>query len=294
MSHRSPVGRELQKSQGPGLMIIKRKLDEPSRLVIHLKSDHPLSPKTKIFLHGEGASKEHWVESISTHHIHWNGDRGNATSKHLYSYLEYVVSYGVSPDVEISVTIGDFQADDILLLLPLGSESAAQDQVNSLIEGKITAEDAYWSSYGLKSALKPEQATILPAWNALIGEALIGHGKQDLAAGLFECLMRVIVKNMPNSRSFFAAYDATHGRGIGRPYRITGTVPVGYFLQILGLRIRSNRELIVKWGNPFPRPVKLSLRGLEVTHGRQKTTVTFPDGQKTVLNDPHYKHIRLG
>lgn len=294
VSHRSPAGRMLQKRQGPGLMIIKKQITEPSRLVITLKSPHPLSPKTKIFLHGEGASKEHWVESISIHHIHWNGNRGTATSKYLYSYLEYIVSYGISPDVEVSVNIGDFQKDDILLLLPLASNIATQDQAEPLIERKVTAESAFWSQYGLKSALKPELSTVLPVWNALVGEGLLEYGKQDLAVGLFERLMGVIVNNMSRSKSFFTAYDARNGKGIGRPYRIAGAAPVGYFLHILGVQIRSNRELLVKWNNPFPWPVKLSYRGLEVIHEKEKTTVVFPDGQKTVIKDPHHKLVRLG
>ncbi len=275
-------------------MIIKKQLDEPCRLVITLQSAHPLSPKTKLFLHGEGAAKEHWVESISIHHIHWNGDRGSATSEHLYSYLEYVVSYGISPDVEVSVNIGDFQKDDILLLLPLASKTATQDQAKALIERKVTAEDAFWSSYGLKSALKPERSTVLPVWNAFAGEGLLEYGKQDLAAELFERLMRVIVKNIPRGKSFFAAYDARNGKGMGRPYQISGAAPVGYFLQILGIQIHSNRELLVKWKNPFPWPVKLSYRGLEVIHEKEKTTILFPDGQRTVVKDPHHTLVRLG
>ncbi len=293
-SHRSPSGKSLQSRSGPGLMIVKKKLDFPSRLVIHIKSDHPLSPKTRIFLHGVGESKAHWVESISIHQIHWNGDRGNATSQHLYSYLEYVVSYGISQDVEISVEIGDFQSEDILLLLPLGSKTAAQDQASALIERKITVEGAFRSAYGLCSGIKPDNPSILLPWNSLIGEGLLAYGKQHLAVDLCERLMRLIIKNIRKSKSFFTAYDSTNGNGRGRPYRITGAAPIGLFLRTLGIQIHSNRELLIKWENPFPWPVKLLYRGLEVIHEKGRTTVIFPDGQRTVVRDQDRKVVRLG
>lgn len=292
-SHRSPAGKTLQRKRGPGLMIVKKKLDFPSRLVVHIKSDQPLSPKTRIFLHGVGESKAHWVESISIHQIHWNGSRGSATSQHLYSYLEYVVTYGIDEDVEISVEIGDFQSEDILLLLPLGSKTAPQDQASALIERKITAEGAFRCAYGLRSGIKPDNPSILLPWNSLIGEGLLAYGKRHLAADLCERLMKLIIKNISKSKSFFAAYDSTSGNGRGRPYRITGTAPIGFFLRTLGVQIHSSRELTIKWENPFPWPVKLVYRGLEVIHEKGKTTVIFPDGQRTVVRDQDRKVLRL-
>ena len=293
-SHRFPAGEELQKGQGSGLMILKKKLAHPSRLVLHFQSPHPLSPRTKIFLHGEGEDHKHWVENIPSHEIYWNQNRGKATSKHLYTYLEYVVSYNLAEDVMISVETANFQTDDILLLLPLCSKTALPEQAQALIQSKIGSEEAFWGTYGLRSGVKPNNPTILPSWNSMIGEGLLASGAQTLAAELFQNVMKVIIKNLSNSKSFFGAYDSKSGKGIGQPYRITGAVPIGFFLKVLGVDIHNNHEVFIRWGNPFPRPVKLEYRGLTVIHEKKKTTLEFAGGQKTVIEDQNQTLVRLG
>ena len=292
-SHRFPAGEELQKGQGSGLMILKKKLAHPSRLVLHFQSSHPLSPKTKIFLHGEGEDHKHWVENIPSHQIYWNQNRGKATSKHLYTYLEYVVAYHLADDVMISVETADFQSDDILLLLPLWSKTALPEHARTLIQNKIGAEEVFWGSFGLRSGIKPKNPTIIPSWNSMIGEGLLAYGARTLAAELFQNVMKVIIKNLSNIKSFFGAYDSESGKGIGQPYQITGAVPIGFFLRVLGVEIRNNHEVLIKGGNPFPWPVKLKYRGLTVIHEKEKTTLTFPNGQKKVIQDQKQKLVHL-
>ncbi|MFO7943831.1 MAG: hypothetical protein R6U51_05985 [Anaerolineales bacterium] len=293
-SHHFPVGEELQKGQGPGLMILKKKLAHASRLVLHFQSPHPLSPKTKIFLHGEGEDQKHWVENIPIHQIYWNHNRGKATSKHIYTYLEYVVAYNLAEDVKISVETANFQTDDILLLLPLWSKTALPEQAQALIQRKIGSEEAFWGSYGLRSGIKPKNPTLLPSWNSMIGDGLLAYGAQTLAAELFQNFMKLIIKNMTNSKSFYGAYDSKSGKGIGQPYRITGAVPIGFFLKVLGVDIHNNHEVFIRWGNPYPWPVKLEYRGLTVIHEKEETILEFAGGQKTVIEDQNQTLVRLG
>lgn len=291
-SHHTSGEALLTENNGPGLIILKKKLEPPARLVIHLQSSQPLSPKTRVFLHGEGREEEHWVESFSSHDFHWVQNHGRATSKHIYSFVEYVVPYGIDRGVTLGVHRANYLSDDIMLLLPLRSPAPSDDQVKALIADWIQDEDRLGSEYGLQS--KPGSgAPISIVWNYLICDGLLKRDQRQLAASLMTRIMKLIIKNLASSRSFFAEYHGVTAAGMGSGYEITGMAPLGLFLRILGVRIEHQREVVVEGKNPFPWPVSIRYRGLDVHRGREETTITFPTGQRTTIADAAHKVVRL-
>jgi hypothetical protein len=56
---------------------------------------------------------------------------------------------------------------------------------------------------------------------------------------------------------------------------------VGTFLEILGVRVISNKTVYLSGHNPFPWPVTVKYRGLTILRHKEKTTIIFPSGQTT-------------
>lgn len=291
-THTSHRGRLLGRGKGPGLIIINHKLENPSRIVLHLTSEKPISPKTKIFLHGKGKTKEHWVENLNSHQIIWHQNHGSLTSSRVYSFLEYVVPYGIHPDVEVEIHTADYQSNDIMLLLPLRSGDPQSQQAHTLIADKVLEGGDYLTEFGLQSGTQPKIPTVLLPWNLLITEALLTHDERALAADLVRRNMDAVIQNLGREKSFYAEYRSDSGEGHGKGYQIGGTAPIGTFLSALGVEIRSQQEVVVEGNNPFPWPVSLSYRGLKITKEEKKTTIIFPDGQETVIQAPVKKVIR--
>lgn len=291
--HTSPPGTNLKAGSGPGLLIINEELTSPARIVVHLRSEKPLSPSTTIFLHGADVDHQHWVERISGPDIHWYLQDGSATSQHVYHFLEYVVLYGIEPDVEIGVYSASFEAHDLLLTLPIRTRAMTKARAQDIIHNKITDAEQYAGKYGLRANPHSAPAQVMLAWNLLIGEGLLHWGERQAAAALMTGIIKAFLTNLGQPAMAYAQHDADSGKAMGGGYQVTGTVPCGFFLHTLGINILSPRTVIVEGINPFPWPVRLSYRGLEVTRNEDATEISFPDGQRIVIQDQHHKHTRV-
>lgn len=291
-SHQSPQGELLMESTGAGLMIIKKKLDIPSRILIHLHSPQPLPPKTRIFLHGEGPDGEHWVEKFSGPQIHWVQDHGRATSKNLFTFVEYVVPSGIGPEVELSLHTANMRSDDLMMYLPLRAQLPPQERARIMVHQKQSPGFSLGADSDPRSSSTLEQPVSI-VWHTLLLEGFIAYGYREHAADQFQRLMRLITSKLANHRSFFAEYDAETGAGIGVPYTIFGLAPLGLFLRILGVEMQDNREVRLEGSNPFPWDITLRYRGLEVQRGMKKTTVTFPNGHSATVENQGRKMIQL-
>jgi hypothetical protein len=95
-----------------------------------------------------------------------------------------------------------------------------------------------------------------------------------------------VIQNLKKQHAFFRAYHCETGAGIGERNPVQGLAPLGLFLEVLGVKLQSPRQVTLSGKNPFPWPVTVKYRGLTVTRQAEQTVVVFPDGQTTTLNDP--------
>ena len=123
-------------------------------------------------------------------------------------------------------------------------------------------------------------------WNQLIGEGLLAYGLRSEAAQLTQQLMTAILEGLKKQRAFSSTYHAETGAGGGERNALAGLAPLGLFLKVLGVEIRSPVCVFLQDKNPFPWPVTVKYRGLTVTRRSDQTEVVFPDGQSLTLNDP--------
>jgi hypothetical protein len=218
----------------------------------------------------------------------------------VYSRLEQLEFKGLSDNVQIIVKTVETDTQDQTNLLPLWAGIPNEQYADMLVKKTITNPIRYWFPFGIPSY--PSQAEELPEemlhtvhlpWNALIAEGLLKYGYQEEAAELLARLMNSITHSLEEKRAFQQYYHAETGRGIGERDAVSGIAPLGLFLKILGVRFISPRKVHLSGYNPFPWPVTVKYLGMSVLRGKQKTTVTFPDGQSTVIDDPSPQYVSL-
>lgn len=293
-THLSPGEQVIATGMGEGLIRSLAKFEYPVRLLIEIESPKPTLPNFEIFVHGHKTAEQHLVERISSTQLSWNMSVGKALSQRVYSSLEYVNVYGLEEDCKVTVHVADFRAEDISLLMPLWSKTATPKQAKKLIEKTITNPERFWYPYGLAVALNRKQKTVSMPWNAMIGKGLLAYGNRETAAQLTTNLMNAIIKNLKENGSFYTLYNADTGQGLHECNTVDGLAPLELFLETLGVRIISPREIALEGRNPFPWPVTVTYRGTTITRRKRRTTITFPDGQSVATTDSKPQIVRWG
>lgn len=286
-THYSPAGKTIITGTGEGPLNIQESYEYPMRLLIQIETASSLPSKLNVFVHGYENPDKHIVEHISPTQFQWHLETGKAMSQRTYTSLEYVNVYGLDKDTKVTVHIADYRTEDISLLLPLWSGDASQDDAQELIKKTITDRDRFWFPFGLRSTPHEGQPSVLMPWNTLVGKGLIINGRRDLAAELVSKLMKAIIKNLKEKGCFYTSYNAETGQGLHEHNTVDGLAPLELFLETLGVKILSPRKFIIEGRNPFPWPVSVTYRGTNIVRRRRKTTITFPDGQRTVIKDPN-------
>lgn len=278
--------------QGPGRILIERSYEHPLRLLVKIETGAGVASHPSLSVHGVAPNGQHFVERISPERFHWYPGRGSATSQRVFSQLEFVVLEGVEGNDKVTLQRVGYDCDDQTLLLPLWAGIPAEERVQSLVEHTITSPDRFWGLFGIPACPTTglcehgdtRQNIHLP-WNVLIGEGLLAYGYRQQAAELIEKMMEAIIRTLKQERCFRKHYHSESGCGLGDKNSVAGLAPLGFFLDILGVRLISPYKVALSGFNPFPWPITVKYRGMTVLRGLEKTTVVFPDGQMSMVSD---------
>lgn len=299
-THESQSGEYIGQQTGSGILSIQRAFEEPVRLHIHLHSSSETTLRPSVFIHGENVSGQHRIERIEANQFSWYHGHGTHTGQFVYSSLEQLEFKGLSDNVQIIVKTVETDSQDHTNLLPLWAGIPNEQVADLLVRKTITDPNRYWYPFGIPAY--PSQADEIPEevllnvylpWNALIAEGLLNYEYRKEAAELLARLMKSITRNLKEKQAFQQYYHAGTGRGVGERDAVSGIAPLGLFLKILGVRFISSRKVHLAGYNPFPWPVTAKYLGMSVLRGERKTTVTFPDGQSVVIDDPSPQYVSL-
>ncbi len=295
-THLSHPGELLGKRQGPGEIYLKRSFDVPVRLVISIQSVDKPPLQAGISIHGVNASGEHRVERADHDQFQWQLMGSSVTSRQTYKQLEYINIVDIAATDNVHVQIVNYQHPDITLLTPLWAKIPDHNRATNLVQHTIRNPNTYWQPFGLP--LCPEYhiknpdsplARVSILWNHLIGEGLLTYGFQQESAELTTHLMKAVVKNLKERKCFMSRHYADTGQGAGDRHAIQCLAPLTLFLKTLGVRPYSSTKVALQGDHPFPWPVTIRYRGLNIVKDTQKTKVTFPGGQTVVVkgSKPH-------
>nr|BAL53186.1 glycosyl hydrolase family 37 [uncultured Chloroflexota bacterium] len=278
-------GKILLRHKGNGHLRLAERFKKPVRLQIDLFCEaRQCHPRITLW---EG---DQVAESVQEDAVRLRPGGLSFTSRRLYRALDAVEIEGIGLEDEVIVRVPDLEIEDITTLLPLWAGVPTSAQAEALLKQAIENPQRFSRPFGLSSLTRPwakeaeppaERVELL--WNWLIGEGMLRYGFRRQAAHLVERLMAAAIQNLQKHHAFYRSYDAERGEGIGERGHLLGIFPLSLFLKTLGVEIYSPTLLRLEGYNPFPWPVRLRYRGLEILREAQQTEVTFPQGQRLVV-----------
>lgn len=299
-THQTTGGELLGERLGSGVIVLQRSFEGAIRPLVRVHSGGETIPRPRVIISGESASGQHRVEHIGDDRFKWYLGRGVLTGERVYSQIEQVEIQGLRDGDSVQVYTVDYTRSDHTVLLPLWAGIPDPEQAEMMVRENITNPKIYWHPFGLPPCPHPPQggengvcgATHMP-WNTLVGEGMLAYGFQAQAAELVTRLMQAVITGLKEDQAFFRAYDADSGKGIGERNALSGLAPLGLFLEALGVRPISPFQVYVSGFNPFPWPVTVKYRGLTVLRRKDKTLITFPNGQSLTVKGPAPQTVTL-
>jgi hypothetical protein len=280
---------------GTGFTILRETFPEPARISCFIQYDKSeiFQVETMITLHGRDQNGKYRIEKIFPSQILRADGVGWTASRCVYTQLDFVIIKDPSDEMLLTIYCPNTQQNDISLLLPLWGNLLDEENGEKFVNKILLDPEKYWSPHGIRSYPLQETAAVQIPWNVLVGQGLLNYQHRQAACELFTRIINATLINLNTSGSFYAAYDAASGKGIGSRNALSGLIPIGFFLQVLGVQIINNREVIVEGTHPFPWPIILRYRGLEIHRDQNQTRIEFPGEETRLVQDPHKKHIQL-
>lgn len=285
-----PRGTTVLTFHGSGNHRLHQILEIPQKLSLYLYGDAADTRHVSFSIHGH-LNGEPVHEQIASANIQWMNRNGHAVTQSRFSIIEQIEIAGLPDEDHGWLRTADLTRKDISLLLPLWAHIPSAERALQLVQETILPQ--FVQAYGLpvcpSSHLMPEQQHLnrvfLP-WNQFVIEGLLAYDFQDTAADIFTRLMNAICQTLETDGHFRECFAASNGKPCGETDTLTALPPVGLFLQILGLRNLSPGEIILQGLNPFPWPVTVQYRGMNLSFFSDRTEIRGANGRTTTLTTP--------
>jgi hypothetical protein len=300
-SHAVTFSQVIGTRSGSGLIEVNQDFIQPVRPQIQLKTRSEGTKPVQIYIQGTLSRGVHRVEHIEPAHIHWQLNSGFVTSNYTYESIEQIEINGLTPDDEVVVRTAGAIGEDITMLLPLWSGIPTPEQAKVLINLTILNKKRFLSPFGIRSFIgirQPEEfpenlSSVQVLWSYFVMKGLIRYGERNKAAEIFSRLTKAVVNSIKKDMTLHKYYRQDTGFPWGNQNSLSCLVPVGLFLEILGVKIYSPSRLEISGGNPFPWSVTIKYRGLTVVHQKDKSMIIFSDGQNLTIDNQTPKIINL-
>ena len=278
------VGSRLGTGRGNFDIEVDREFDPHVRILVRVRSNEEERDKLKVSVHGKSVGSRKRVHELPGNSFQWIEDLGTAATETTFARIEKIAVGGFSSEAKIEIRIADYSRPDHTGLLPLWAGVPEKKHADQLIKQNLKNEKRYRRKNGIPGwpadGLAFRNATVQIRPNLMIGEGLVDHGYLKEAADLVNRLMRGCIHSLRQDRTFRESYHPDQPGGLGKPGHSSGVPPLSLFLYVLGVRLISPAKIALRGHNPFPWPVKLSWRGVQVVWDEAAAIVKFPDGGK--------------
>jgi hypothetical protein len=285
-------GKTIATKKGDGNMRPKFESETPVRLLIEIQTKSPAARRPEVEISEYFTKTKGEVETIPGHQFQWRTGGLVATSQKVYTRVGRVTVSGLEAKDKVNIKVVDTTGEDITLALPMWAGVPDHQKATALIGRNIMTADRFDRPYGLPSLTAspdPEADAVSMSvhfpWNQLIGEGLMMHGFRAETTRLTAHMMNAVIQNLKQNRCFYQRYHAEKGSGIGERNSLHGFAPVGLFMQALGVTILSSTRVKLEGKNLFPWPVTIKYKGLTIVRGADQTTVTFVNGESTIIKE---------
>ncbi len=300
--HVSPGGALLGEGRGDFTLRLERQFEPGARMLLRCRGPEAEAADLNISIWGRTAQGRSVRERLTKPGCRWFWGRGSATSEHAYASVREIRVRGLTPEFVTQVFAADYQRQDVTLLLPLWAGIPGEGRARRLIDETLLDPERFWRPCGIPcgAARDPAYSTdpragvgaVHMAWNGMLGEGLLAYGRRAEAADLVSRLIAAAVASLRRSGGFRRWYPAEGGEGFGARDHPAGLPPLSLFLSCLGVQILTPRKVRLEGRNPFPWPVTIRWRGLEVRRETgERAVVVFPDGERVEVEGPEAKVI---
>lgn len=273
----------------------------PQRLVFQITSSTQRMPHFTLVVHAIGYTGSRRVYQISSHDFLWSWQKSCYSSSWLISALEKIEL--IAQDSKIHCEVFTFGTLNLNLsgILPWWAGIEISEEIDSHILQTLLDVTKFWQPFGLPFS-PPDKATdtILPThhvsvlWNNFCIESLIRRGYKREASTLFTKLLNATTQTLKKYKSFSSWYDAYEGYGRGEQNELSGLLPVDTYLNLIGVHLFSTERIYLEPPLPPHSNITIQYKGLTIFRGKEKTTVTFPNGQSVIIDNDHPQLISLG
>ncbi|HSQ26042.1 MAG TPA: hypothetical protein VLM80_02850 [Anaerolineales bacterium] len=299
-THHSPSEELLAQTTGAGLILLQRSFTQPVRLLFHIHPGKSTRPNPTIYIHGISNSGRPRVEPILADKFRASPERISFTTESVYSSIEQIEIRDLNPEDQVSIFQVGLRHREQSLFTPLWAKIPDTARAAALIEQTLLDPELFWKPFSIPLCpnfpADPE-ARICRAgslfWNEIIGTGLLAYGFRDKAVDLVKRQMQAAIQSLRADGCFRQYVDSITGIPWGEVNALNGLAPLGLFMETLGVRFYSHQRLMVSGFNPFPWPITVKYRGTEVLRQQDATIITFPSGQKMVIDDPAARMISL-
>jgi hypothetical protein len=272
---------------------IKRTFEQPVRVVVMTECDegdvHPIN----IVLRGKGRTKRSRTEKLTKSAFHWFWQVATTLVDRPFTQLESAEINRVPQDLRTEIRTPDLTRQDQTCFLPLLSGAMEPSMAARLIETHLLDERKFWRRNGIPNTSAQDPAysdsTRHPTnqvhffWNSLIAEGLLYYGYKAEAAELLQKLINAVGENLRQRKAFRSVYHADRAESSGELDHAAGIAPVGLFLEMLDLRLISADKVVLNPKNPFPWPVRLNWKNLEIRWEGNGALVRFAEGVEILV-----------
>ncbi|MBL8094272.1 MAG: hypothetical protein JNL73_08885 [Anaerolineales bacterium] len=298
-SHAVTRGEVLAIGRGDLAVDLARRFDPAARIVVRAVGPAEQKVALGVTVAGRGPRGRHRVEAFKRSQAQWYFGVATATSDKLYAEVERVEVTGLTDDYEVVVSTVDTTRQDQTLLLPLWAGLPDAARAEALVRRTVLDPERFWRANGLPNCAANEpvyradnrggSGGVWMMWNTMVCEGLIDYGYRVEAAELIARLMHAMIHGLRTDHAFSEAYNADVLDGLGEKDYLWGVAPVHLMLRAAGIRPITPRRVVIDGFCPFPWPVTVRWKGLEITRSGTQTSIHFPSEAIVTLDDtePH-------
>ncbi len=281
------AGSRLGTGQGKFEIEVEREFDPRVRVLVRVRGDERERRGLKVAIYGKSAGSRKRVHEMLGSSFQWIEDLGTAATDATFARIDKIVIRGLSSAAKTELRIADYSRPDHTGLLPLWAGVPGRKRADRLIRQNLKNGRRYRREFGIPGwpadGLAFRNATVQIRPNLMIGEGLVDYGYLKEAADLVGRLMLACLHTLREDRVFRESYYPDKPGGPGKPGHSSGVAPLSLFLYVLGIRLISPRKIALRGHNPFPWPVRLSYRGIEILWNKDSALVRFPDASEATV-----------
>ena len=297
-THLSPSGKRIGTINGNGTINPAIELPEPGRPVVIVRLGEQQNVPLQVLIKGRSANNRLANETLSAENFTWHQNKGLAISSKVFKQINTVQVKGIKENDRVEITTVDHNVEDISLFLPLWTELLSQEQADNLIDNYFYPR--YYREFGNPATtpnhLLPDSnpdTTSQLTWTVLLGQGLFAYRHGLKAAEILTRIMHAIVLQINKNLQFSEFYDTETGLGTGKVNSLTGLAPVGFFLQVVGIKSLGDSQIVLSGTNPFPWPVTVKYKGRTITRNQEDSEIVFLSGERISVKGPGPHRISL-